>query len=79
MLEIPAREIVEADLAAKITSDLLQQTQNEQQRQQQQHISRFLIPSVSSEIIGWIIYGDGEAVLKIYIVIRRADCNYRLG
>ena len=78
MLEIPAREIVEADLAAKITSDLLQQTQNEQQ-QQQQHISRFLISSVTSEIIGWIIYRDGEAVLKIYIVIRWADCNYRLG
>lgn len=56
MLEKPAREIVEADLAEKITSDLLQQTQNhhqKQQQQQQQHISRFLIPSVSSEIIGW--------------------------
>lgn len=54
MLEKPAREIVEADLAEKITSDLLQQTQNHHQKQQQQqHISRFLIPSVSSEIIGW--------------------------
>lgn len=48
MLEKPAREIVEADLAEKITSDLLQQTQNHQQ----QCISRFLIPTVSSEIIG---------------------------
>lgn len=48
MLEKPAREIVEADLAEKITSDLLQQTQNHQQ----QHISRFLIPSGSSENIG---------------------------
>ncbi len=48
MLEKPAREIVEADLAEKITSDLLQQTQNHHQ----QHISRFLIPSVSSEIMG---------------------------
>lgn len=51
MLEKPAREIVEADLAEKITSDLLQQTQNHQQ-QQRQHISRFLIPCVSTEIIG---------------------------
>jgi len=48
MLEKPAREIVEADLAEKITSDLLQQTQNHQQ----QHISPFLIPSVTQEIIG---------------------------
>lgn len=48
MLEKPAREIVEADLAEKITSDLLQQTQNHQQ----QHISRFLIASGSSENIG---------------------------
>lgn len=53
MLEKPAREIVEADLAEKITSDLLQQTQNHQQQQQQhQRISRFQIPSVSSEIMG---------------------------
>lgn len=52
MLEKPAREIVEADLAEKITSDLLQQTQNHQQQQQQWRISRFQIPSVSSEIIG---------------------------
>lgn len=49
MLEKPAREIVEADLAEKITCDLLQQTEK---NQQQQHISRFRIPSVSSEIIG---------------------------
>lgn len=34
MLEKPAREIVEADLAEKITSDLLQQTQNQQQQQE---------------------------------------------
>lgn len=44
-LEKPVREIVEADLAKEITCDLLQQTQH-----QQQHISPFLVPSVSQEI-----------------------------
>lgn len=77
MLEKPAREIVEADLAEKITSDLLQQTQNHQ-RQQRQHISRFLIPSVSSKYYRWIIYG-GRLVWRYILLLDRGDCNYRLG
>lgn len=62
MLEKPAREIVEADLAEKITSDLLQQTQ----KHQQQHISSFSFLQKLYEDNIW-----RRAGLKIYIVIRQ--------
>lgn len=58
MLEKLAREIVEADLAEKITSDLLQQTQNHHHHHQQQKQKPKLkqgiyrIPSVALEITG---------------------------
>lgn len=72
MLKKLAREIVEADLAENITSDLLQQTQSHQR----QCISRFLIPSVSPEIVE----RQYMEASWTYIVIRLGGggCNYRL-